>query len=77
VGGAEAFVARLGRERLALGELGTGLRLALGMVLDEMAETEALEREWREAEELAAIMDGELTEVPGFKEFRRRVLEGE
>jgi len=77
VGGAEAFVARLARERLALGELGTGLRLALGMVLDEMAETEALEREWREAEELAAIMDGELTEVPGFQAFRRRVLEEE
>jgi hypothetical protein len=77
VGGAHGFMVRLARERVALGELGTGLRLALGMVLDDLAETEALEREWREAEELAAIMDGELTEVPGFQEFRRSVLEGD
>ena len=41
-----------------------------------MAEAEALEAEWREAEELGAIMDGELTPVPGFEAFRRE-LRGE
>ena len=40
-----------------------------------MAETEALEAEWKEAEELASMMDGELTEVPGFEAFRRDVLD--
>ena len=74
VGGALPFLEALARDRATVGELGPGDRLALGMALDEEAEAEALEREWREAEEITAIMDGELTDVPGFEEFRRRVL---
>lgn len=72
--GPEGLVTALAREELALGELGVGQRLALGMALDEQSEAELLEAEWREAEELAAIVDGQLTEVAGFEEFRRRVL---
>ncbi len=44
------------------------------MALDEQSEAELLEAEWREAEELAAIVDGELSQVRGFEEFRRRIL---
>jgi hypothetical protein len=43
--------------------------------LDELAEMEALESEWKGAEEMAAIMDGELTEIPGFDEFRQEILD--
>ncbi|MCK5651082.1 MAG: hypothetical protein KAJ42_06890 [Gemmatimonadetes bacterium] len=78
IDGAEArggYLHTLARERATLGELGTLERVALAIVLDEAAETEALEDEWRKAEEISAIMDGELTEIPGFHEFRRRVLE--
>ena len=57
-----------------MGEMEEGERVALKIALDEEAEIEALEDEWRNAEEIAAIMDGELTEVPGFEEFRQRVL---
>jgi hypothetical protein len=57
-----------------LGDLDRLERVALRIALDERAETEALEAEWREAEEIAAIMDGELTLVEGFQAFRERVL---
>jgi hypothetical protein len=73
-GGAGPFVAALSRESPALGEVGAEDRAGLLIALDEAAEAEALEAEWREAEELAAIVDAELTEVPGFEAFRRRIL---
>lgn len=76
-GGQDAFVRTLARERITLGELPDAIRVAFGMALDEQVEAEALELEWRAAEELAAIADEELTQVPGFEEFRRGVLEGE
>lgn len=72
--GPQGLVTSLARSELALGELSVGSRLGLGMALDEQSEAELLEAEWREAEELAAIVDGQLTEVEGFEEFRRRVL---
>lgn len=72
--GPAGLLHRLSREELALGELSSDDRLALGFALDEAAEAELLEAEWREAEEIAAIVDRDLTEVPGFDEFRRRVL---
>lgn len=77
VGGGAGFLALLGRERTALGELGEEGRAGLVVALDEMAEAAALLAEWRVAEEVAAIADGELTEVPGFEAFRRKVLGGE
>ena len=54
--------------------MATGTRAGLLIALDELAEADALEAEWRNAEELAAISDGELTSVPGFQEFRQKVL---
>jgi hypothetical protein len=73
-GGAHGFLEHLAQERLELGDMSPDERLALVISLDEDAEVEALEREWRAAEEIAAIMDGELTSVPGFDAFRRAVL---
>lgn len=61
---------------VALGQAGPATRLALGIALDEQWEGELLEAEWRSAEEIAVLVDGELTEVPGFDEFRRRLLAG-
>ena len=75
-GGPEAFVLALSRNRTALGELASLERIALSVILDERAESDALDAEWRRAEEIAEIMDGELTEVPGFDAFRNRVLGG-
>ncbi len=74
VGGGEAFLASLSRDGTSLGEMDALARCALLIALDEMAEADALEAEWRVAEEMAAIMDGELTEVPGFEAFREQVL---
>lgn len=76
-GGPEGLLQRLTREDPALGELTIERRLALGFALDEQEEAELLEGEWREAEALARIADGELTEPAGFTEFRRRVLSGD
>jgi hypothetical protein len=72
-GGPRDFIDRLARNDATLGMLSPFQRMALGISLDEWAEIEVLEAEWRRAEELAAIMDGELTDVPGFPEFRRHV----
>ncbi len=74
VGGGAAFLRGLGRIGVPLGEMRRDERVALGIVLDQSAETDALEAEWREAEEIIAVMDGELTEVEGFQAFRQRIL---
>lgn len=74
VGGADAFVHQLGKRQLEVGSMSTRDRLALWICLDEQSEAEALEAEWRRAEELASILDRDLTDVPGFEEFRAQVL---
>ena len=74
-GGAAELVRSLASSSPTLGDLGPEGRLALGMALDEAAEAELLEREWAEAEELAGLVDGVLSHVEGFEEFRRGVLE--
>lgn len=71
------FLESLAERKPTLGELSTPVRAGLLIALDERAEGEALEAEWRMAEEVAAIHDGELTEVPGFAEFRARILASE
>lgn len=73
-GEAVRFVRAVAKHERTIGELRPHALLALLIALDEQAEAEALEREWREAEEIARIMDRELTDVPGFEEFRARVL---
>lgn len=73
-GGALGVVRRLGVEGVTVGDMAAVERATLAMALDEDAELEALEREWREEEEIAEIMDGELTTVPGFERFKENVL---
>jgi hypothetical protein len=74
-GGPLGLIRTFAGQGQTLGSLPVNARTGLIIGLDELAELEALELEWREAEEIAAIMDDELTLVPGFEEFRRRVLD--
>ena len=74
-GGPRGFLNGLSLLRSTIGGLDSRRRSGLIISLDEMAEVEALEAEWRKAEEMAAIMDGELSEVPGFEDFRRGILD--
>ena len=75
IGGGIPFLQAISTSRVRVGELDVLSRTGLIMSLDELAEAEALEAEWRRAEEMAAIMDGELSEIPGFEAFRHRILE--
>ena len=75
-GGPLGLLRSLSERGTELGALTSATRVGLIIGLDELAELEALEREWMEAEEIASIMDGELTQVPGFEAFRRRILSG-
>jgi hypothetical protein len=74
MGGAYELVSRLTERGTAVGEMPKPARLALWIALDELAEAEALEAQWQDAETLARIADRELTAIPGFDEFRMRVL---
>lgn len=74
-GGASEFLIQLSRDDLSLGEMTLPARAGLLIALDEGAEAEALEAEWRVAEEVAAISDGELSGIAGFEAFRRGILE--
>ena len=75
LGGPLGFLETLSSSRILLGDLDLPARVGLIISLDEMAEVEALEAEWREAEEMASIMDGELSDVSGFDTFRRQILD--
>lgn len=72
-GGPAELLQRVAHKNQPIGELRRGVHHALWIALDELAEAESLESEWRRAEELASIADGELTQVPGFIEFRAHV----
>lgn len=72
VGGADRLVRDIALRELTLRSLRPERGLALEMAVDERAEVEELERQWREAEEIADIADGTLgttTEVEN--ELRR------
>ena len=75
LGGPGVYLGALSSSRAPVGELDLLRRAALIIALDEMAEMEALEAEWQKAEEMASIMDGELTDVPGFESFRQEILD--
>lgn len=75
VGGPQRLLEGIARIRAPLGDLEARERVALGMALDARAEAEALRGEWRRAEEIIAILDGQLTDIPGFEAFRQKVLE--
>lgn len=73
IGGPGGYIKQVAGTGTILGEMDELQRVGLIMTLDDLAELEALEAEWRAAEEMAAIIDGELTRVPGFDEFLERL----
>lgn len=73
VGGPEWLVRDVAFHQATLRSLKPERRLALEMAVDEQAETEELERQWREAEEIADIADGTLSTSSELEEELRRL----
>ena len=74
-GGPHRLIHDVARRDLTLRSLAPDRRLALEMAVDERAEVEELERQWKEAEEIAEIADGMLSADPGIDEELRRLRE--
>jgi hypothetical protein len=72
-GGPDRLISSIAKSELTLRSLAADRRLALEMAVDEQAEVEALERRWREAEEIADIADGLLTTDPELEQQLRRL----
>jgi len=73
VGGADQLVRDIARRELTLNSLRPERGLALEMAVDERAEVEELERQWREAEEIADIADGTLGTATEIENELRRL----
>jgi len=73
VGGPDRLLHDVARRELTLRSLRPERRLALEMAVDERAEVEELERQWREAEEIAEIADGTLSTSEQLEEELRRL----
>ena len=73
VGGPQWLVRDVAYRQVALRALRPERRLALEMAVDEQAEAEELERQWREAEEIADIADGTLSTSSELEEELRRL----
>ncbi|HEY6210161.1 MAG TPA: hypothetical protein VIW28_13950 [Gemmatimonadales bacterium] len=76
VGGPDRLIRDVARRELTLRSLAPERRLALEMAVDERAEVEELERQWKEAEELADIADGMLSTTTELEEELRRLKDG-
>jgi hypothetical protein len=76
VGGPDRLLHDVARRELPLRSLRPERRLALEMAVDERAEVEELERQWREAEEIAEIADGSLSTSDRLEEELRRLKRG-
>ena len=63
-GGPDQLIADVARRALTLRSLAGERRLVLEMAVDERLEIEELERQWKEAEEIAEIADGTLSSDP-------------
>ena len=74
-GGPDRLIRDVARRELMLRSLRPERQLALEMAVDEQAEVEELERQWREAEEIAEIADGTLSADPAVEEHLRRLRE--
>lgn len=61
IGGPDRLIRDVARRELTLRSLLPERQLALEMAVDEQAEVLELERQWREAEEIAEIADGTLS----------------
>jgi hypothetical protein len=72
-GGPDQLIREVARRELTLRSLAPERRLALEMAVDERAEVEELERQWREAEEIAEIADGPLSAEPELEEELREM----
>ncbi len=72
-GGPDQLVNGMARESLLLRTLRPDRGLALEMAVDEQAEVEELERQWRIAEETAAIADGTLSTDAEIEEELKRL----
>jgi len=72
-GGPDQLISDVARRELTLRSLGVERRLALEMAVDERAEVEALERHWKEAEEIAEIADGTLSSDPLLEDELERI----
>jgi len=72
-GGAEQLISDVARREPALAALAPERRRALEMAVDEVAEVAALERQWKEAEELADIADGVLSPSAEIDEHLRQL----
>jgi hypothetical protein len=75
VGGPDPLIRDVARRELTLRSLRPERRLALEMAVDERAEVEELERQWRAAEEIAEIADGTLSTSEQLAEELRRLKE--
>lgn len=73
IGGPDRLLRDLARRELTLRSLAPERRLALEIAVDERAEVEELERQWREAEEIAEITDGSLSTSAQLEEELRRL----
>ena len=75
VGGPDQLIQDVARRELTLRSLAPDRRLALEMAVDERAEVDELERQWRAAEEIAEIADGTLSAEPAIDEELRKLRE--
>ena len=73
MGGPDHLVRDISQHELTLRSLRPERGLALEMAVDERAEVEELERQWREAEEIADIADGTLSTTTAVEEALRRL----
>lgn len=72
-GGPDRLVDGMARQSLLLRTLRSDRGLALEMAVDEQVEVEELERQWRMAEETAAIADGTLSTDAEIEDELRRL----
>jgi len=71
VGGPDQLVRDIARHEITLRSLRPERGLALEMAVDERAEVQELERQWKEAEEIADIADGTLSTSADIEERLR------
>jgi hypothetical protein len=74
-GGADQLIRSVARRELTLRSLRPEGRLALEMAVDERDEVLELERQWRDAEEIAEIADGTLSTDAALEEEMKRLRE--
>jgi hypothetical protein len=72
-GGPEGLIREASRGSATLRALRPDRRLALEIAVDEVAEVTELERQWRDAEQIAEIADGMLSTTPELDDHLRRL----